>query len=187
MARQAALLVLTVHGMERPDGPVSNDFYRQALDYNLRDTREFTSDILAAMGGISRSYFSRLKALINLSDEALELADRHSLDEGQLRFVLTLAPADQVEMVRQIIDFGLTSRQVKALCEHHEADEEGDAPGQPIPRPALQLARFIKRSEEASGQVVAQALLTQEKNPEIARLKVQSLRRLLDEIEEYLK
>jgi len=32
------------------------------------------------MGGVSKMRFSQLKALLNLSDEALELADRHNLD-----------------------------------------------------------------------------------------------------------
>jgi hypothetical protein len=39
MARQAALL-LTIHSYEIPDGPVSNDFYRQALELDLRGKRE---------------------------------------------------------------------------------------------------------------------------------------------------
>ncbi len=37
MARQAALLILTVHGIEKPEGPVTHDFYRQALQLDLRD------------------------------------------------------------------------------------------------------------------------------------------------------
>ena len=41
MARQSALLVLTVHGYEIPSHAVSNDFYRQALDLarGVIDTR----------------------------------------------------------------------------------------------------------------------------------------------------
>ena len=35
MARQAALLLLTVHGYEIPAYAVGNDFYRQALDSRL--------------------------------------------------------------------------------------------------------------------------------------------------------
>ena len=124
MARQAALLLLTVHGIERPEGAVSNDFYRQALDIDLRDKREFTSAILSAMGGISRMHFSRYKALLRLSDEALELADRHNLDEGQLRYVLTIPEDSHTEMVRQIIDFGLTGQQVKQLCEGSKTDTD---------------------------------------------------------------
>jgi hypothetical protein len=54
LARQAALLLLSVHGYTIPEGPVTSDFYRQALELDLRSKREFTADILSAMGGISR-------------------------------------------------------------------------------------------------------------------------------------
>jgi hypothetical protein len=54
LARQAALLLLSVHGYPVPDGPVTMDFYRQALNLDLRSKREYTADILAAMGGMSR-------------------------------------------------------------------------------------------------------------------------------------
>src|SRR5690606_14133638 len=46
MARQAALLLLTVHGYELPASSVTNDFYRQALDLDLRNKREHTAEIL---------------------------------------------------------------------------------------------------------------------------------------------
>lgn len=36
LARQAALLLLTVHGDEIPAYAVENDFYRQALELDLR-------------------------------------------------------------------------------------------------------------------------------------------------------
>ena len=42
MARQAALLLLTVHGYEIPIHAVNNDFYRQALELDLRGKREYT-------------------------------------------------------------------------------------------------------------------------------------------------
>src|SRR5690606_35889176 len=70
LARQAALLLLTVHGYEIPNGAVNNDFYRQALDLDLRGKREYTEAILSAMGGIKRAQFSHLKVLLQLTDEA---------------------------------------------------------------------------------------------------------------------
>jgi hypothetical protein len=54
MARQVALLLLAVHGYDIPLQPVSMDFYRQALDLDLRGKREHTADVLAALGGISK-------------------------------------------------------------------------------------------------------------------------------------
>jgi hypothetical protein len=84
MARQAALLLLTVHGYDIPDMAVTNDFYRQALDLDLRGKRQYTDAILSAMGGIGRTYFNEIKALLGLSDEAMELANRHVIEEKRL-------------------------------------------------------------------------------------------------------
>src|SRR5260221_9506518 len=182
MARQAALLILAVHGIERPDGPANNDFYRQALELDLRTKREFTADILAAMGGISRAYFSRYKALLALSDEALELADRHTLDEAQLRFVLALAPENHEEMVRQIIDFHLTSRQVQELC------EQGKTPGHSKGQTgnAAKVAKFMKSANQFSAEDLVQVLLEQEKDVHVVKARIQGLRKLLDEAEQQL-
>ena len=72
MARQAALLLLAVHDIHPPLGAVSYDFYRQALDLDLRSKREYSTDILSAMGGISRS------RLIEKFDQRRTLALRDS-------------------------------------------------------------------------------------------------------------
>ena len=61
MARQAALLLLTVHGYEIPAYAVGNDFYRQALDLDLRGKREYTDAILSAMGGIGQDALQSLQ------------------------------------------------------------------------------------------------------------------------------
>ena len=100
---------------------MNNDFYRQALDLDLRSKREYTDAILSAMGGIEKAQFSRIKALLHLSDEAMELADRHGIDEKKLRYVLRSHQEYHAEIVRQIIDFNLTSKQVKELCEGEES------------------------------------------------------------------
>jgi hypothetical protein len=42
---------------------------------------------------------------LNLSDEGIELADRHDIDEKKLRYVLPLPKEFHSEIVRQIIDF----------------------------------------------------------------------------------
>ena len=77
MARQAALLLLTVHGYEIPITAVDNDFYRQALELDLRGKREYTEAILNAMGGISKQRLRHYKALLQLSDEAIEPGKRY--------------------------------------------------------------------------------------------------------------
>jgi hypothetical protein len=188
MARQAALLLLTVHGYELPASSVTNDFYRQALDLDLRSKQEFTGEILIAMGGISRSYLSRYKALLRLTDEALELADRHNLDEKKLRYIIALPPEYHIEIVRQIIDLNLTSKQVRDICENgdtEEAEETEDAKST-LPRSAIQIARVARQSGDMSGSDLARALLRQEGDKNIARARLQMMRRLLDDAEQHL-
>ncbi len=183
MARQAALLILTVHGIQRPDGPVSNDFYRQALELDLRGKREFTTDILAAMGGVTKSQFRRYKALLQLADDALELADRYNLDEGRLRHLLSLQPQDQVEMVRQIIQFNLSGQQIRDMCEHGQSD---DAPDEPVAKETVQLAKLARIMNASSAREFAQALLKQEKDIRVARARLQSLKQVIADAETYL-
>ncbi len=185
MARQAALLLMTVHGVSKPDYAVTNDFYRQALDLDLRDKREYTDDILAAMGGIGRMHFSHYKALLRLSDEALELADRHTLDEYRLRFVLNVPHEDQAEMVKQIITLNLTGRQIKAICEQQEVVEQVET-SEDLPKSAVRLAGAAKSSMDLSGQGLAHALFHQEKDWQLARARLQMLKRVVLEAEAYI-
>ncbi|MBL8134108.1 MAG: ParB N-terminal domain-containing protein [Anaerolineae bacterium] len=187
MARQAALLLLTVHGYEIPAYAVDNDFYRQALTVDLRGRREYTEVILAAMGGIDKSRFSQYKALLHLSDEALELADRHGIEERSLRYVLSLDPEHHGEVLRQIVSLNLTSKQVKQLCEEgltadDGSDEEVDRP----PAVALRMARLARGSMSASAQDIARAFLRQEEDLGLARARLQAFRNLLNEAEQYL-
>ena len=78
--------MLTVHGYEIPLHALDNDFYRQALELDLRGKREYTEAILNAMGGIDKARFSRYKSLQNLSDEAIELANSHNI-KGASAFI----------------------------------------------------------------------------------------------------
>jgi hypothetical protein len=175
MARQAALLLLTVHGYELPSHAVSNDFYRQALELDLRGKREYTESILTAMGGIDKGHLYHYKTLLRLSDEAMELADRHNIDEKKLRYVVMLPQEFHAEIVRQIIDFNLTSKQVKELCAG-EGLEDGnrDDEVEHLPASAVKLAKIAQASNTTSAQDLAQAMLRQEGD---ASLPVRGCRR----------
>ncbi len=187
MARQAALLLLTVHGYEIPSHAVSNDFYRQALNLDLRGKREYTEAILTAMGGIKKGYFSEFKALLRLSDEALELADRHSIEQYKLRYVLALPAEYHAEIVRQIIDFNLTSKQVKELCEGSGLETDEDTVLDKLPAAAVKMARVTQVINALSAQDVARALIQQEGDAAIAQARLQALQKLLAEAQRYLK
>jgi len=185
MARQAALLLLTVHGYQIPDTAVPNDFYRQALDLDLRGKREYTEAILSAMGSIDKRRLHQFKSLLRLSDEALELADRHDIDEKKLRYVVALPAELHDEIVRQIIDMNLTSKQVKEICEGGTDDRQADDSEQ-IPSQALRLARIAQISIKTTPEDLARALLKQEGDSSLARARLQAMRKLLSDAERYL-
>jgi hypothetical protein len=185
LARQAALLLLTVHGYEIPAYAVNNDFYRRALDLDLRTKREHTEAVLSAMGGMKKGYFSYIKNLLRLSDEALELADRHNLDERRLRPVWSLPAEYHIEVVRQIVALNLTAKQVKDLCDgelHEHEEDEFDR----IPAPALKIAKAAQTTTAALPQDIARAMLLQEGDVNIARARLQAMRKVLTDAEHYL-
>jgi hypothetical protein len=186
MARQAALLLLTVHGYEIPSHAVSNDFYRQALELDLRGKREYTEAVLSAMGAIKKVHFSGIKALLRLSDEAMELADRHNIEEGKLRHVIALPAEYHAEILRQIVDFNLTSKQVKELCEGGGIENDVNDPLEKIPATALKMAKVTQSINTTSAQDFARALIQQEGDAAIARARLQALRKLIAEAERYL-
>lgn len=185
LARQAALLLLTVHGYEIPAYAVGNDFYRQALDLDLRAKREYTDMILSAMGGVKRSRFSHIKNLLHLSDEALELADRHNIEEFKLRYVVSTAPEYHAEIVRQIIDFNLSAKQVKELCEGNGSPETEEGADDISPS-ALKVAKVSQNISATTPQELARALMWQEGDAAVARARLQAMRKLLSDAERYL-
>ena len=186
MARQAALLLLYVHGYEMPVGPVPVDFYRQALELDMRGKREYTEAILSAMGGIKKTHFSAIKALLKLSDEAMEIADRYGIEEGKLRHVITLSADYHSEIVRQIVEFKLTSKQVKELCRDDDLEMDSAETLDWLPPSAIKMARIAKTTNTTSPQDLVRALLQQEGDSTVAVARLQAMRKLIDEAEQLL-
>lgn len=152
MARQAALLLLTANDFDIPAHAVTNDFYRQALD--LRIPRGQAEQIYSAMGGINKVYFSYIKNLLRLSDEAMELADRHQLEEGVLRPIVKLPTEDHSEMVHQIIQLGLTARQVDAIVNQEEDSIESSQDDE-ITASQRKFIRSVTKELDQSPEVIA--------------------------------
>ncbi len=175
MARQAALLILSVNGYEIPPYAVDNNYYRQALE--LRIPRGSAAEIYSAMGGIDKRRFGQFKDLLNLSDEAMEIADRHQLDERVLRHVIGLSPADQIEMLQQIIQFDLSSRQVEAILEHgaeQPADTDDD-----LPVYAVKFARTLVRDiEKQDPDTLWLAVCREQGDPTMAQAYLKRLAQL---------
>jgi hypothetical protein len=145
---------------------VTNDFYRQALE--LRIPRGAGEAIYSAMGGIDKRRFSQYKVLLKLCDQAIELADRHNLDEGVLRHVVKLSDEDQIEMAQQIIQFGFSGKQVETIIAQgaHDADVVHD---DDLPVFMTKFARtFIKDADKFSPDLLWSAVFREQGDPHMA-------------------
>ena len=185
LARQAAILVITVNSGQIPDQFVDHDFYRQALE--MRIPREFAEDVYTAMGGINKRTFSQYKNLMRLSDEALEIADRYHIEEKRLRYIVQLEPEYHLEVVRQIIEFNLTASQVKTICEEglHSGEIEIIDEDLPVTPQAMQLAKAL--GKDLFAHDLARAIYKVSKNNrDMALAYAATMRRLAAEIENYI-
>jgi len=184
MARQAALLLLTVHGYEIPITAVDNDFYRQALDLDLRGKREYTETILNAMGGIGKMRFSHYKSLLHLSDEALELADRFGLDEFRLRPVLQLPPEEHVEMIQHIIQFNLSGRQVSDIC--NRGVQDNDIQTETASTHVKQFIKSMRKFSDDDERSFIDFLIHEENSSEFARARIDTMIKFLMKAKQHL-
>lgn len=190
MARQIALLLLHVHGYEMPTGSVGMDFYRQALTLDLRGKRDHTESVYAALGGISKQRLQQYKSLLNLCDEAVEMADRHNLDDVRLRCIIQLNADEQVEIMRQIISLGLNAKQIKDIIEKGQINltNSEDDHKYRLPKAAMQIAKLaLKPDAEMDANLLAQAFVGLERDRNVAKARLRALRELLEEAEMYIE
>ena len=190
LARQLATLLLDLYGISPEySEPISNDWYRQALDYRV--PRGEGANLRAALGGIERAQFSRIQALLRLPDPAWELADRYRIEEKRLRHVLKLEDDGlQLRLVQMIIDEGLSAERVQQLVESGEmtashkrvtdvpaVDEEARSA-----RLATRWSTLASQFTNADLALVAEQWISRQR-PEDVREQVAVLRHLLDIVE----
>jgi ParB-like chromosome segregation protein Spo0J len=192
MARQLATLLLDLYDIQ-PDytKPIPNDWYRQALEYRV--PRGEGPNLRAALGGIERSQFSRVQALLKLSDPVWELADRYRLEEKRLRYVLKVENEGlQALLVRAIIAQDLSAERIQRLVESGELEtvlSGEDRPGsQPdddnliSERVASRWSSLARQFSKADLTLVAEQWVKRQK-PEDVRAQVAMLKRLLEIVE----
>jgi hypothetical protein len=114
------------------------------------------------MGGIDKGRFRHYKSLLALSDEAIELADRHGLDEFHLRHVLRLPTDVQAEMIQHIVQFNLTGKQVKEICEKGLSEDMPPAEVAPSPK-VRSFIKSMKRIDDNDREEFVRGLLTGKK------------------------
>jgi hypothetical protein len=194
LARQLATLLLDLYGI-KPDysEPISNDWYRQALDFRV--PRGDGAVLRAALGGIERAQFSRVQALLRLPDPAWELADRYRLEEKRLRHVLKLEDAGlQLRLVQMIIDEGLSAERVQQLVESGEMTTSRESvTGPPAVDEEARSVRLANRWSTLASQftnadlaLVAEQWISRQR-PEDVREQVAVLRHLLDIVEQQVE
>ena len=191
LARQLATLLLDLHEIE-PDyeHAITNDWYRQALNYRV--PRGEGANLRAALGGIERSQFSRIQSLLRLPDPVWELADRHRIEEKKLRFVLKLDDqAAQVQIVRTMIEQSWSAERVRQAVESGGVKAGSDAaarstpPAKPSPsdQVASRWPNLAKQVSKADLNRVAEQWIARQP-PEDVREQMAALRRLLEIVEE---
>lgn len=186
MARQIALLLLDAHGIRPPVYGISNDFYRQALGYDLRSKSVSTSDVLTALGGIDRRQFSRYKSLLNLCDGAMEMADRFNVEEFRLRSLVDLDAEGQVAILQTALEKTWDARQIAAACVKWRMGERPEKQESKLPPAAMNLARAVLKVEKTNAQDVVAALAESGQDVNVIRARIKQFRRLLDEAESLL-
>jgi len=196
LARQLATLLLDLYGIH-PDysGPISNDWYRQALDYRV--PRGEGENIRAALGGIERSQFSRIQSLLRLPDSIWELADRYRLEEKRLRYILKVEDeALQLQLLRLMIEQNLSAERVQQLVESRNlqaklADDEAHLEPESYEetiteRVASRWLTLARQFSKADLDMVADQWVRRQK-PDELREQVAVLRRLLEIVEQHVE
>ena len=87
-------------------------------------------------------------------------------------------------MARQVIQLNLSAKQIIDLV--NSSNTEVDNSAADLPRQVRQLVRLMRPTSELSGYNLALALVEQEGDAVVARVRLQHLRKLLDETEAYL-
>jgi ParB-like chromosome segregation protein Spo0J len=193
-ARQLATLLLDLYSIT-PDysGSISNDWYRQALDYRV--PRGEGANLRAALGGIERSQFNRIQSLLGLPDPVWELADRYRLEEKRLRPVLKVDDESlQVQLVRLMVEQNLPADRIQQMVESGDLEsllDEADSVTHPqieatvTEKVVQKWSTMAKQFSKADLTLVADQWVKRSK-PDDLRRQVAALRRLLDLVEREL-
>ncbi len=133
----------------------------------LVDEFGLTQQALAESIGKSRTTVTNMLRLLKLGGEVREMLDRGDIEMGHARALLTLEPAVQLAIAREVVDKGLSVRQTEALArkaaDGGRASKAGKDRAEPDPDTAALERRLsdqvgapvsIRHSARGSGQLV---------------------------------
>lgn len=110
----------------------------------LQDEFELTHAEVAQAVGKSRTTITNLLRLISLNDEVKTLLEHGDLEMGHARCLLTLEPALQREIARQVVAKNLSVRQTEALVRFYQERKEKE---KIIPEP--EVSADIRRLQDS--------------------------------------
>ncbi len=117
---EAAIAMALIENIQREN---LNPIEEAVALKRLQDEFELTHAEVAQAVGKSRATVTNLLRLIALTDEVKTLLERGDLEMGHARALLTLEPAQQRAVARQIVDKGLSVRQTEALVRQVQEDK----------------------------------------------------------------
>jgi hypothetical protein len=89
-------------------------------------------------------------------------------------------------MVRQIIQFNLTGRQVQEICAQGLEKEEEKTAELKLSPTAMRMVKLVKTYSQETPDNLARALLQEENNIHVAQAKLQAMIEFLQDVNQYL-
>lgn len=138
---EAAIAMALIENIQREN---LNPIEEAVALKRLQDEFELTHQEVAQAVGKSRSAITNLLRLIALTDEVKTLLEHGDLEMGHARALLTLEPAIQRDIARQIVAKGLSVRQTEALVRAFQAGKDKEKF-----KPEIKQSADIRRLEES--------------------------------------
>ena len=121
---QASAMAL-IENIQREDlNPLEEAFALQ----RLKDEFQLTQQQVADAVGKSRVAVTNLLRLLNLVPQVQQLLQSGDIEMGHARALLSLPPADQESLAREVADRHLSVRQTEALVRQHQSRSQSTEP-----------------------------------------------------------
>lgn len=121
---QASAMAL-IENIQREDlNPLEEAFALQ----RLKDEFQLTQQQVADAVGKSRVAVTNLLRLLNLVPQVRQLLQSGDIEMGHARALLSLPPADQESLAREVADRHLSVRQTEALVRQHQSRSQSTEP-----------------------------------------------------------
>ncbi len=152
LADEAAMALGLIENIQREElTPIEEAVALQRLIEEFGMTQQVLADTI----GKSRTTVTNMLRLLKLGGEVRELLDRGDLEMGHARALLTLEPADQLAIGREVVEKGLSVRQTEALARRRNEPASPDKTSKSGGGPDADTAALERRLSDQVGAPVA--------------------------------